>query len=161
MPDLHNFYQDSPVHPGSEKVLKIARHCPFLQAKYSTTLYDTRCVVFCDKPAASTVTGTGTGNRLNGDISHTNEADTEKENRLQQHNNSVEEEEVGGGLDKPPSWFQPQNHKTRLLQFHGAKYSAGLKADIQAFTCEKKPLSFLSTAFGNLSRKSDYIELFI
>jgi len=37
----------------------------------------------------------------------------------------------GGEVDKPPSWFQPQNHKTRLLQFHGAKYSAALTADLK------------------------------
>ena len=39
--------------------------------------------------------------------------------------------ETDGGVDKPPSWFQPQNHKTRLLQFHGSKYAAGLRNDIQ------------------------------
>ncbi len=41
--------------------------------------------------------------------------------------------EADGGLDKPPSWFQPQNHKTRLLQFHGSKYAAGLRNDIQVY----------------------------
>ena len=45
---------------------------------------------------------------------------------LNQDQQNVEE-----SLDKPASWFQPQNHKTRLLQFHGSKYGAGLRTDIQ------------------------------
>ena len=43
----------------------------------------------------------------------------------------AETDQSGGVVDKPPSWFQPQNHKTRLLQFHGAKYSAALNADLK------------------------------
>jgi hypothetical protein len=95
------------------------------KAKYSSTLYDTRCVVFCDR-------------RRCGDLDEPDsqsDGETEKENQANHRNRGGGEEEDGevvGGLDKPPSWFQPQNHKTRLLQFQGTKYSAGLKADIQA-----------------------------
>lgn len=116
------------------------------KAKYSTTLYDTRCVVLCERPRGGQRNGevnndltctTTTVSSSNGDV----DVELEKEIQANRRNSAgtapseekEEEEGVQGGLDKPPSWFQPQNHKTRLLQFHGAKYSAGLKTDIQDF----------------------------
>jgi len=78
--------------------------------KFVSTLFDSRCVVLCE----------GKENGVEEEI---------EENGLNEDEEISNETEV----DKPPSWFQPSNHKTRLLQFHGAKYTAALKADIQDF----------------------------
>jgi len=93
--------------------------------KYSATLFDTRCVVMCEG------TENGIGNEDENNSSPVNGGDL-----IEDHAAAVKADlkmEADGGVDKPPSWFQPQNHKTRLLQFHGSKYAAGLRNDIQEF----------------------------
>jgi hypothetical protein len=84
------------------------------KAKYSTTVYDSRCIVFCMSDGEKEVEGetipTNGGN--NGEVSD-------------------EEED-----SKAPSWFRSSHHKqTRLLQYHGEAetYRAGMVADIEDF----------------------------
>jgi len=91
--------------------------------KYSATLFDTRCVVMCEG------TENGIGNEDENNTPPVNGGDLIEEHAVKADSKA----ETDGGVDKPPSWFQPQNHKTRLLQFHGSKYAAGLRNDIQEF----------------------------
>ena len=79
-------------------------------------LFEIRCVVMCDTSSENGI--------------HVHE-EKDEEGVVNGGDRIEDYQESGDGVDKPPSWFQPQNHKTRLLQLHGSKYAAGLRADIQ------------------------------
>jgi len=92
------------------------------RAKYSSTVFDTRCVVFClpGRSSESSDSDKEVNGEENGDVSD--------------NSDKAEGSEDGDKKpDAPPSWFQAQTHKTRLLQYYGDSYNTGLKADIQDF----------------------------
>ena len=94
------------------------------RAKYSSTVFDTRCVVFC-LPGRSSESSDSDDKETNGEsLENGNTSD---------HSDVTEGDDGEKEPDKPPSWFHAQSHKTRLLQYYGESYSSGLKADIQDF----------------------------
>jgi len=88
--------------------------------KFTATLFDSRCVVLCE----------GAENGIGEEDMNGSDTSANGSEKIEQFK---DQQNVEDSLDKPPSWFQPQNHKTRLLQFHGSKYAAGLRTDIQEF----------------------------
>ena len=94
--------------------VELAELCRLHEAcrgKYNSTVFDTRCVVFCIQESESV-------NGENGDI--INDNDREDDNDNEQN-------------DQPPTWFKSHTHKTQLLQYHSSSYHAALNADIQDF----------------------------
>ena len=88
------------------------------RAKYHSTVFDTRCVVFSKHSDSDNVDGdniNGGDNTENGDIVNDNNDDNENSS------------------DEPPTWFSSHSHKTQLLQYHGNSYHAALHADVQDF----------------------------
>jgi len=105
--------------------IELAELCRFHETsktKYSSTVFDTRCVVFC--LPGRTSESSDSEKELNGDV---------VENGNRSEGDKSDEEDTERNLDKPPSWFHAQSHKTRLLKYYGENYSNGLKADIQDF----------------------------
>ena len=87
------------------------------KAKYRNFVFNTRCVVFC----------------LPGRSSESSDSDKEANGETVENGDTSDHSDSEKDPDRPPSWFQAQSHKTRLLQYYGDSYSSGLKADIQDF----------------------------
>ena len=75
------------------------------KTKYSSTVFDTRCVVFC--LPGRTSESSDSEKEVNGDV---------VENGNKSEGDNSDEEECDTNLDKPPSWFHAQSQKTRLLK---------------------------------------------
>ena len=91
------------------------------RGKYSTTVFDSRCIVFCmsdgENGSEREESSLSSNGDKNGDV-------------------VSEEEEVGEKGEKSPSWFHSSHHKqTRLLQYHGnaSSYQESMVSDIQDF----------------------------
>lgn len=96
------------------ELAEICRLHEACRSKYHSTLFDTRCVVFCKKNKGDSDNINGEDVPENGDII---DDEDDKENNG----------------DEPPKWFNTHSHKTQLLRYHGKEYQASLNADIHDF----------------------------
>ena len=90
------------------------------RAKYSTTVFDSRCIVFCVTDVENGSEKEESNLSSNGD----------------KNGDEVSEEENDEKGEKSPSWFRSSHHKqTRLLQYHGSasSYQESMVSDIQDF----------------------------
>ena len=99
------------------------------RAKYSTTVFDSRCIVFCVTDGENGIEKEMGSLSSNGDKNG-----DEVSVRLQSLTVSEEENDEKG--EQSPSWFRSSHHKqTRLLQYHGSasSYQESMVSDIQDF----------------------------